>query len=62
MKRIATPEEVAHAITFLIHPATTFTTGGVGASGRGFGAGGTARVRRARARAPARLAAPAVAH
>jgi hypothetical protein len=28
MKRIATPEEVAHAICFLIHPSTTFTTGG----------------------------------
>ncbi|KAI8471112.1 MAG: hypothetical protein J3K34DRAFT_418097 [Monoraphidium minutum] len=27
MKRIATPEEVAHAICFLLHPNTTFTTG-----------------------------------
>ena len=26
-QRIATPEEVAHAITFLLHPQTTFTTG-----------------------------------
>ncbi|GBF94967.1 hypothetical protein Rsub_07468 [Raphidocelis subcapitata] len=27
MKRLATPEDVAHAICFLLHPLTTFTTG-----------------------------------
>jgi NAD(P)-dependent dehydrogenase (short-subunit alcohol dehydrogenase family) len=27
MKRIAQPEEVAHALLFLVHPLTSFTTG-----------------------------------
>jgi NAD(P)-dependent dehydrogenase (short-subunit alcohol dehydrogenase family) len=26
-KRIATPEDVAHAVVFLLHPQTAFTTG-----------------------------------